>query len=311
MTEGLPTFEDVAAAAERLKGHAVRTPLLTFPEVSEQLGASLFVKPEMLQRTGSFKFRGAYNRLSQLSSAERERGVVAFSSGNHAQGVAEAARLLGIKALIVMPQDAPTAKLEGTKRRGAEVILYDRYKEDREVIARKIAADRGSVVVPSYDDPHIIAGQGTAALEVAQDLPDLDVFVCPVGGGGLIAGCVLALKALRPKAEIIGVEPEAFDDYRRSIAAGQRLTNLPGARSICDALQTPSPGKLTFAINEKGLDRIETVSDAEVEAAQEFARRAMKLVVEPGGAVALAALMAGKIRAGGRRVVLLLSGGNL
>lgn len=311
MTEGLPNFDDVAAAARRLRGHAVRTPLLSFPEVDERLGARIFIKPEMLQRTGSFKFRGAYNCLSRLSPEERGRGVVAFSSGNHAQGVAEAARILGIGALIVMPKDAPAAKLEGTRRRGAEVILYDRYSEDREAIARKIATARGSVVVPSYDDTDIIAGQGTAALEIMEDLPDLDAFVCPVGGGGLMAGCVLALKALRPKAEIIGVEPEAFDDYRRSIAAGERLANAADARSICDALQTPMPGKLTFAINEKALTSIETVSDGEVEAGQLFARREMKLVVEPGGAVALAALLSGKVTARGRRVVLLLSGGNI
>jgi threonine dehydratase len=311
MTGAIPTFDDVAAAARRLKGHASRTPVLEYAELNELLGTRVHLKPEMLQRTGSFKFRGAYNRLVQLSPEERAAGVVAFSSGNHAQGVAEAARLLGIRALIVMPSDAPAAKLEGTRARGAEVRLYDRYKEDREAIARRIAEERGALIVPSYDDPHIIAGQGTAALELAEDVSDLDVFVCPLGGGGLMAGSVLALKFLCPKAMIIGVEPEEFDDHRRSLEAGKRVSNPPTARSICDALQSPMPGRLTFAINEKALAQIVTVSDAEVESAQRYARARLKLVVEPGGAVALAAALAGKLDLAGKRVALLLSGGNV
>jgi threonine dehydratase len=311
MTEVIPTFEDVVAAARRLKGHAVRTPVLEYAELNELLGTRVLIKPEMLQRTGSFKFRGAYNRLVQLPPEERLAGVVAFSSGNHAQGVAEAARLLGIRALIVMPSDAPAAKLAGTRARGAEVRLYDRYKEDREAIARRIAEERGAVIVPSYDDPHIIAGQGTAALELAEDVPDLEVFVCPLGGGGLMAGSVLALQALCPKVTIIGVEPEEFDDHRRSLEAGERVSNAPAARSICDALQSPMPGRLTFAINQKALAQVVTVSDSEVEAAQAYARTRLKLVVEPGGAVALAGALAGKLSLSGKRVALLLSGGNV
>jgi threonine dehydratase len=303
-------FADVEAAARRLEGHAVRTPLLNYPEVDELLGAWIFFKPEVLQRTGSFKFRGAFNRLVQLSPQERAAGVVAFSSGNHAQGVAEAARLLGIRATIVMPSDAPASKMQGTRERGAEIVLYDRYTEDREAIARGLAQERGAILVPSYDDPHIMAGQGTAGLEIAQDVAELDLFLSPLGGGGLMAGCATAIHELQPRAQIIGVEPEGFDDHRRSLAAKQRVNNDPGARSICDALQASMPGRLTFQINERLLTKVVTVTDLEVESAQDFARRRLKLVVEPGGAVGLAALLSGKVEAGGAKVAVLLSGGN-
>ena len=310
MPEDLPKFEDVVAAADRLKGYAVRTPLLNYWDLDELLGCRIFIKPEVLQRTGSFKFRGAYNRLVQLNETERRAGVVAFSSGNHAQGVAEAARILGIEATIVMPSDAPASKIEGTRRRGGKTVLYDRATGDREAISRSLAAEKGAVLVPSYDDRHIIAGQGTAALELCQELSELDAFLCPLGGGGLMAGSVLALRATFPTIEIIGVEPDAFDDHRRSLLAGERVTHPPGARSICDAIQTPIPGRLTFAINKPNLAAVVTVSDKEVEAAQAFALQNLKLVVEPGGVVALAALLTGKLATRGRRVGLILSGGN-
>ncbi len=303
-------FKDVEAAAHRLKGHAVRTPLLNYPEIDEQLGARLYFKPEVLQRTGSFKFRGAYNRLVQLSADERARGVVAFSSGNHAQGVAAAARLLGIRATIVMPADAPASKMQGTRDRGAEVVLYDRYTEDREAIAKRLAAEGGAILVPSYDDPHIMAGQGTAGLEIAQDVPGLDLFLCPLGGGGLMAGCATALRGLQPAIEIFGVEPEAFDDHRRSLAAGKRVGNEAGARSICDALQAAAPGEMTFPINARALKGVVTVSDSEAELGQRFARERLKLVVEPGGVVALAAILARKLDFAGAKVAVMLSGGN-
>lgn len=310
MVARLPSYDDVCAAAERIRGPAVRTPLLNYPEADEALGARVYFKPEVLQRTGSFKFRGAYNRLVQLDSEARRAGVVAFSSGNHAQGVAEAGRLLGVHATIVMPSDAPAAKIEGTRARGAEVVLYDRYSEDREAIARKLSAERGAILVPSYDDPDIIAGQGTAGLEIAQDAKQLDYFLAPLSGGGLMAGCALALKALHPNVKIFGVEPAGFDDHRRSLEAGRRIANASGARSICDALQAAMPGELTFEINRVLLEGVLVVTDDEVRSAQEYARRTLKLTVEPGGAVALAAVLTQKLNVRRVSVAIMLSGGN-
>ena len=311
----LPGLAEVQAAAQRLAGIARRTPLLSGTPLDQLTGGRILVKPEMLQRTGSFKFRGAYNRLVQLDGEARGRGVVAFSSGNHAQGVAAAAQLLGIPATIVMPSNAPAIKLANTRALGAEVVLYDRFTEDREQIARRLVAERGATLVPAYDDPHVVAGQGTVGLELMQQAGELgvvpDQVLVPCSGGGLVSGTAIAVQTLAPQAAVYGVEPEAFDDTRRSLAAGVLLKNPPEARSICDALQSSPPGKLTFAINRERLAGILTVSDAEVEAAMARAVRDLKLVVEPGGAVALAALLSGKVDVRGRVTAVVLSGGNV
>ena len=310
-----PDFADIEAAAARLAGVAVMTPLLNAPALDARLGGQVLIKAETLQRTGSFKFRGAYNTIRQLPDSARDGGVVAFSSGNHAQGVAQAARLCGLPAVIVMPADAPDMKVANTRADGAEVQLYDRYFEDREAIAARLVTERGATLISPYDDPRIIAGQGTCGLEIARQSvaaggpPDTVLICC--GGGGLAAGSALALKHLAPSAEILAVEPEGFDDHRRSLAEGQRVTNPPGSRSICDALLAPTPGALTFEVNRRHLDGGIAVSDAEVRAAVAFAYRRLKLVVEPGGAVCLAALLAGKVATAGRRVAIVLSGGNV
>ncbi|MFY8143431.1 MAG: threonine ammonia-lyase [Caulobacter sp.] len=309
------SLADIQAAAGRLKGLAVETPLLESPALNARLGGRAFLKPETLQRAGAFKFRGAYNRLSQLTDAEKARGVVAFSSGNHAQGVALAAKLLGVPALIVMPSDSPSVKVEGTRGFGADIRFYDRFTEDRIAIADQIAAERGCVVVPSYDDPHIIAGQGTVGLEIvaqaAAQGATLDRLICCVGGGGLIAGTSTAVKALSPSTEIWGVEPAGFDETRRSLESGQRETIDKDARSICDALLTPIPGDLTWPINQKNLAGAVAVTDAEVAEAMRYAFSTLKLVVEPGGCVALTAALAGKVDVTGKTVAIVLSGGNV
>ncbi|WP_304170701.1 threonine/serine dehydratase [Phenylobacterium aquaticum] len=310
-------FADIEAAAGRLKGHAIETPLIESPALNERLGLRVLIKPETLQRVGAFKFRGAYNRLSQLSAEQRRAGVVAFSSGNHAQGVALAARLLGMPALIVMPADAPSVKVEATRGYGAEIRLYDRLTEDRVAIAAEAAAMRGAVVVPAFDDPDIIAGQGTVGLElVAQARAlgcELDLVMAPVGGGGLMAGTSLAVRALSPATEIVGVEPAGFDDTAKSLKAGARQLLKPTTRSLCDALETPSPGALTFPILQMTLADIAVVDDAEVAEAMRYAFQVLKLVVEPGGSVCLAALLAGKVAQArpGATVGLVLSGGNV
>jgi threonine dehydratase len=306
---------DIEAAAERLDGIAVRTPLIRSHALDEAARGTVLVKPECLQVTGSFKIRGAYNFLSQLTPAESGRGVVAFSSGNHAQGVAKAGALLGVSTAIVMPEDAPRAKLDNTRRLGGEVITYDRYTGDREAIAREIAAERGAVVVPSYDHEYIIAGQGTVGLEIAEQCAELDVrpdqaLVC-CGGGGLIAGSATALKDAFPDVRVHTVEPEDFDDTKRSLESGRRERVADDARSICDALQAHTPGKITFEINRELLGHGLAVSDAEVREAMRFAFRNLKLVVEPGGAVALAALLANKIETVERTTVVVISGGNV
>lgn len=312
MTNGpLPSPEDVKDAATRIHGIACHTPLLENDVLNEKLGARIFLKPEVLQRTGSFKFRGAYNRLSRLEAKDRKAGVVAWSSGNHAQGVAAAARLLDMPVLIVMPKDAPKLKLERTRALGAEVHLYDRYTEDREIIGRALAEERGAALVPSYDDPHIIAGQGTAAAEIFTDLPvAVEQILVPCGGGGLTAGTVLARDLLAPQTDVLTVEPENFDDHARSFLSGQRERIDPAARNICDALLTPQPGKMTFEINRRGVREGCVVSETEVAAAVRFAFEHLKLVVEPGGAVGLAALLAGQASYG-RNTALILSGGNV
>jgi threonine dehydratase len=309
------TLADVEAAAGRLAGVAVETPLIESPALNERLGARVLLKLETLQRVGAFKFRGAYNRLVQLDAEGRRRGVVAFSSGNHAQGVALAARLLGIPALIVMPSDAPEVKVTATLGYGAEVRRYDRLTESREAIAAAIAEERGATVVPAFDDPHIIAGQGTVGLEMARQAAAagarLDIALAPVSGGGLLAGISLALKAHAPGAELWGVEPAGFDDLRRSLQAGRRTTIIPPGRSLCDALESPAPGELTFPILQRNLAGAVAVTDAEVAEAMRYAFATLKLVVEPGGSAGLAALLAGHIDVAGRTVGLVLSGGNV
>ena len=310
-----PSFSDIAEAGARIAGYAVVTPLIESPVLNADVGARVLVKPESLQRSGSFKFRGAFNRLSKLDGDQREAGVVAWSSGNHAQGVAAAAAILGIHATIVMPHDAPKIKIDKTRAYGAEIIGYDRYTESREQIATALARQRGAVLVPSYDDPDIIAGQGTCGLEVAAQTQalgvSLDVLLVCCGGGGLIAGTALAMRELSPQTKIYSVEPAEFDDHARSLQSGKRERNPPQARSICDALLAPEPGALTFPINKQRLSGGLSVTDGEVKAAMRYAFSTLKLVVEPGGAVALAALLADKLDAGGQTVGIVLSGGNV
>ena len=310
-----PVLADVEDAARRLRGHAAVTPLLESPLLNERLGCRLLVKAEMLQRSGSFKFRGAYNRISRLGKEERKIGVVAFSSGNHAQGVAMVARMLGVPAVIVMPTDAPGIKLANTRAYGAEVVMYDRETESREEIGERLAAELGATLVPSYDDPYIIAGQGTVGLEIAAQAREmeakLDAVIAPCGGGGLISGCALALSEMCPEAQLFTAEPEGFDDTARSLAAGERLSNEPGGKTFCDALILPTPGALTFSINARLLTAGFSVSDADVAGAMKAAFRFYKLVVEPGGAVALAAVLNGGYDARGKTVAVVCSGGNV
>ena len=310
-----PTAADVDAAAAKLAGVALRTPLVNSPVLDARLGARVFLKAETLQRTGSFKFRGAYNKLSSIPAERRGGGVVAYSSGNHAQGVAHAAQLLNMPAVIVMPSDAPRPKRERTAALGAEGVLYDRDKEDRAAIARDIAGKRGAVLVPPFDDPFVIAGQGTAGREICEDLEKLglkpDVVVVGASGGGLIAGIALAVKARVPDARFYTAEPEGFDDTARSFKSGAREKNVRLSGTICDALMTQTPGVITWEINRKLVGEGVTASDAEVGRAVAFAFRELKLVVEPGGAIGLAALLAGKLDIKGKVVVAVLSGGNV
>jgi threonine dehydratase len=307
----LPDLSNIHAANARIADLMVRTPLLRSARLDALTGADVWLKAEPLQHTGSFKFRGAANRIAALSTAERKKGVVAFSSGNHAQGVARAAKLAGVAATIVMPSDAPAIKVARTRADGAHIILYDRATEDREAIAAQLAAEQGNVVIPSFDDPYIIAGQGTAGLEIADALTHLDLFLCCCGGGGLVSGCTLALRATFPDVAIVTVEPENYDDVARSLAAGERLGINGFAHTLCDALQTPKVGALTFAILQAAGAMGVFASEAEVKAAMRFAFEEFKLVVEPGGAVALAALLAGKVDARGKSVAVMLSGGNV
>jgi threonine dehydratase len=311
----LPTAADVAAAADRIAGAAVLTPLLESARLNARVGGRLLIKPECLQRTGAFKFRGAYNRLSQLDAAARRAGVIAYSSGNHAQAVAAAAQLLSIPAVIVMPSDAPRIKLDNTRWYGAEVVLYDRHRESREDIAATLVRERGGTVVPPYDDPHIIAGQGTVGRELAAQAAaldaGLDAVLVPCGGGGLSAGCALALHAATPDTALYVVEPQGFDDTTRSLAAGSRQQAAPGATSLCDGLLPPTPGELTFAINRKLLAGGLVVDDDAVAGAMAAAFTDLKIVMEPSGAVGLAAVLAGQIDARGRCLGIVCSGGNV
>ena len=311
------TYDDVLAAAGRLAPYAVRTPLVESPALSARIGGRVFLKLELLQRTGSFKFRGALNRLAMIPPEKRAGGVVAFSSGNHAQGVAAAAGLFGMTALIVMPADAPRAKIEGTRALGAEIHLYDRQREDREAIAARFCAERGATLVKPFDDPGIIAGQGTVGLEIAEDATrfgiSLDAVLAPCSGGGLVSGIALALQGSGSAARVHSVEPENFDGMRRSLAAGERVAAPGGALSIADALMAPTPGAHVFALAKDLLAPGLAVSDAELERAVSFAATQLKLLVEPGGAAALAALLAGKTpleNNKGKNIALVLSGGN-
>ncbi len=299
----------------RLAPYAVRTPLLISEDLNAAVGGTVLIKAEPLQRTGSFKFRGAFNRLSQLNAAERAAGVVAWSSGNHAQGVAAAAQILGMPATIVMPADAPEIKVAGTRKLGAEVVFYDRATEDREAIARRIAQERGAVIVPSYDDPDIIAGQGTIGLELMEQAQTMgftiDDVIVPASGGGLIAGIGLAVKAARPAAQMFVAEPEGYDDHVRSLAAGTRVANASTANALCDALLARMPGDLTWQLNANTLSGGYGVNDTAVRTAMRFAFASLKLIVEPGGAVALAAVLSRAHAAKGRVVAVIVSGGNV
>jgi threo-3-hydroxy-L-aspartate ammonia-lyase len=303
-------YEDVVAAAERLAGVAHRTPVMTSRTANELTGAELFFKCENFQRMGAFKFRGAYNALAQFTPEQRKAGVVAFSSGNHAQAIALSARLLGMPATIVMPQDAPAIKIEATRGYGADVVLYDRYTEDREAISDRLASDRGMTLVPPYDHPHVMAGQGTAALELMQDVGRLDLLLVCVGGGGLISGCAVAANHLRPECRVIGVEPEAGNDVQQSLRAGA-IVHIDVPRTIADGAQTQHPGRYTFPVIQQLVADVVTVSDEALKRAMRFFAGRMKIVVEPTGCLGAAAAFEQAIDVRGRRVGAILSGGNI
>jgi threonine dehydratase len=311
----LPTFADVQAAARRLEGVTIRTPLLENERVNRKLGGRLFLKAECLQRTGSFKLRGAYNFLASMNEADRAKGVVGWSSGNHAQGLAEAARLLGVKATIVMPADAPALKVANTRASGAEIVLYDRVKDSREEIGEGIAAKTGATIVPPYDHPWILTGQGTVGLEIAEQAKalgvTLDAVAAPCSGGGLSTGVALGVKGLSATTSVHAGEPAGFDDLARSLVSGTKQKNDKLSGSICDALLAPTPGDVTFRLAQKVLGPGLVVTDEEVLDAMELAFREFKLVVEPGGAVALAAALTGKLPVKGRAVAVVCSGGNV
>lgn len=310
----LPGIADIHAAAARLSGLIIETPLIESQELNKRFGGRILFKPETLQRTGSFKFRGAYNKLSSLSAEERSRGVVAFSSGNHAQGVAASAAMFGVKAVIAMPSDAPAMKIANVRKMSAEVVPFDRFRDDRMTVIRPYM-ESGMVLVPPFDDPAIIAGQGTIGLELIRQAKalgvNLDAVIVPCGGGGLSSGISVAVKDASPDTAIWAVEPEHFDDTRRSLAAGARVSNEPGHSSICDALLTAEPGVITFEINRRNLTGGIAVSDQAAAQAMRDAMAYLKLVVEPGGCVALAALSSGEIELSGKCVAVVLSGGNV
>lgn len=315
METRLPTYDDVLAAAERLGALAIRTPLIEHPVLNERASGRVLLKLETLQRVGSFKFRGAFNAISQLDRNRYPGGVVACSSGNHAQGVAAAAMMCGMDALIVMPKDAPEMKVARTRRYGADIVAYDRETEDRDAIARALCAERNAAFVPPFDHPDVIAGQGTVGLELMQQATAMnaipDGVVTPCSGGGLVTGVALAVKHSNPAAEVYSAEPEDFDDLARSLESGRRERNEKMSGSICDALLAPTPGEITFALAQKSLAGGAVVSEDEVRAAVRFAFEELKLVVEPGGAAALAAVLSGKVSTVGRTVACVLSGGNI
>ncbi|WP_079420712.1 threo-3-hydroxy-L-aspartate ammonia-lyase [Thiomonas intermedia] len=309
-SSALPTYADVVDAARRLEGHAHRTPVLTSRTADAELGCSLFFKAENLQRMGAFKFRGAFNALSRLDDAQRRRGVVAFSSGNHAQAIALSAGVLGMPATIVMPHDAPEAKVAATRGYGAEVVIYNRYTEDREQISRALAQERGLTLIPPYDHADVIAGQGTAAMELIEEVGPLDVLLAPLGGGGLLSGTALAVRALSPRCRIYGVEPEAGNDGQRSLRSGQ-IVHIDTPRTLADGAQTQHLGTLTFAIIRDKVDDILTASDDELVSCMQFFATRMKTLVEPTGCLAFAAARSHKNSLQGQRVGIVLSGGNI
>ncbi|MEU1805675.1 threo-3-hydroxy-L-aspartate ammonia-lyase [Streptomyces sp. NPDC019937] len=304
------SFDDVREAAARLDGIAHRTPVLTSRTLNAQVGAEVFIKCENFQRVGAFKFRGAYNAVAQLPAGQLAKGVAAYSSGNHAQATALAARELGTTAVILMPEDAPRSKLEATAGYGAEIVTYDRYTQDRTALGEALAEERGLALIPPYDHPHVIAGQGTAALELFEETGDLDALVVPVGGGGLIAGSATAAKALHPGVKVIGVEPEEGDDTKRSLDSGARVT-IPVPHTIADGQALPTPGEITFPINQRLVDAIALVGDEDIVDAMRFAFERLKIVLEPSGATPLAALMTGRLEGLPRRIGLIASGGNI
>jgi threonine dehydratase len=303
-------YQDVLDAAARLAGIVNRTPVMTSRRLNELTGHELFLKCESFQRTGSFKFRGAYNAISQIAPEQRARGVVAYSSGNHAQGVARSAQLLGVPAVIVMPTDAPPVKQEATRGYGAEIVFYDRQTADGEQLQFEVADERGMTVIHAYDAPPIMAGQGTVALELLQDVPDLDALVAPVGGGGLMAGCATAAKGMRPDIRIFGVETVGADDTKQSLDRGERVV-IPTPNTIADGIRLPTPGELTFPILRRYLEDVLVVSDDDVREALRFVLLRMKLVVEPSGVVSVAALLRGLLPGDCRRVGVVVSGGNI
>ncbi|WP_274915832.1 threo-3-hydroxy-L-aspartate ammonia-lyase [Streptomyces sp. WZ-12] len=304
------TLDDVRDAARRLAGVAHRTPVLRSRTLDARTGTEAFLKCENFQRIGAFKFRGAYHALARLTPEQRARGVVAHSSGNHAQALALAARELGTHAVLVMPEDAPRSKRDATAGYGAEIVSYDRYTQDRAAVSGRLAQERGLTLIPPYDHPHVIAGQGTAALELIEETGPLDALLVPVGGGGLMAGCATAATALVPGIRMIGVEPEAGDDTRRSLAAGHRVT-IPVPRTIADGQAVDTPGALTFPINQRLVDSVVLVTDDEIRAAMAFAFERLKIVIEPSGATGLAALLAGRLDPLPARTGVLVSGGNI
>ena len=310
MTTALPTFADVVSASERLQGVAHRTPVLRSTTANALLGAELFFKCENLQRMGAFKFRGGYNTLAQFSPEQKKRGVLAFSSGNHAQAIALSARILGMPAAIVMPEDAPAAKLAATRGYGAEVITYDRFTEDREAISQRIASERGMTLVPPYNHPHVIAGQGTAAMELLQEVPDLDYLFAPLGGGGLLSGTLLSAKALAPNCKVYGVEPEVGNDAQQSLRKGE-IVKIATPKTIADGAQTQAIGDITFAIIRRDVTDIITANDAQLIETMRFYAERMKIVVEPTGALSLAGARHGGIDLKGKRVGFIISGGNV
>ncbi|MGZ9059007.1 MAG: threo-3-hydroxy-L-aspartate ammonia-lyase [Burkholderiaceae bacterium] len=301
---------DIRAAAARLDGIAHRTPVATSHTANERTGAQLFFKCENLQRMGAFKFRGAYNALSQFTPEQRTAGVVAFSSGNHAQAVALSSRLLGIPATILMPNDAPQMKIDATRGYGAHVQLFDRYKEDREAISRKLADERGMTLIPPFDHPHVMAGQGTAALELVDDVGELDLLLVCVGGGGLISGCAVAAKHALPQCRVIGVEPEAGNDVQQSLRRGE-IVRIDVPQTIADGAQTQAPGRFTFPVIQALVSEVLTVTDQQLVSTMRFFAERMKMVVEPTGCLAAAAVLEGMLDVRGKRVGIIISGGNV
>jgi len=306
----IPTYEDVVAAAGRIEGHAHRTPVLTSRTANEELGAEIFFKAENLQRMGAFKFRGAFNALSRFNEAQRKAGVVAFSSGNHAQAIALSARILGIPATIIMPEDAPASKIAATRGYGGNVVTYDRYTQDREAIGRKLAEEKGMTLIPPYDHADVIAGQGTAAKELFEEVGELDAFFVCLGGGGLLSGSALATRALSPKCKLYGVEPEAGNDGQQSFRSGA-IVHIETPKTIADGAQTQHLGALTFPIIQRDVDDVLTVSDAELVDAMRFFASRMKIVAEPTGCLGFAAARKMKEALRGKRVGVLISGGNV